>query len=439
MEKYFLNSQRGKEYFQLPKAWQVVNQAKLKVEKTNKSISKLVSDSIANPIGTPALAELVKGKKKIVILVDDPARPTPKKAILTPLLDHLRQYGIRNSQITAIITLGTHRPMPEAEIEEVYGEKLSKDIKVINHNCYAEDLVSVGTLKNGGDLKINRLVAQADLRIAVGSVLPHPLAGFGGGAKSVLPGIAGYESIKNHHIALLLGKGVFMGNIENNPFRNEIREAGRLAKLDFIVNAVFDADEDVKNVVAGHFIEAHRVGVEICRKELGVRFNQPADVTLISAFPYTDGPQVLKPLAASNMVTKKGGVVILYASQIKGGQFEAPLLEAFDTAFAMAGGDPKRLVTDHIRDNKPIIPGIPMDFNSALNMTLLYVSRNRMILVSEDSDEIQSARLGFEYANSVQGAIDKIANDIPRATVNILPLGGIVLPLVPESMRTQWL
>jgi hypothetical protein len=80
-----------------------------------------------------------------------------------------------------------------------------------------------------------------------------------------------------------------------------------------------------------------------------------------------------------------------------------------------------------------------MDFNSALNMTLLYVSRNRMILVSEDSDEIQSARLGFEYANSVQVAIDKIANDIPRATVNILPLGGIVLPLVPESMWTKWL
>jgi nickel-dependent lactate racemase len=438
MEKYFLNGHTGKAYFQLPKTWKVVNQATLKPEKTNKSISQLVSHSIANSIGTPALAQLVKDKKKIVIIVDDPARPTPKKAILTPLLDHLRQCGVRNSQITAVIALGTHRQMPDAEIEEVYGETLCGDIKVINHNCYAEDLVSVGTLKHGGDLKINRLVAQADLRIAVGSVLPHPFAGFGGGAKSVLPGIAGYDSIKNHHIALMIGKGVVVGNVESNPFLNEIHEAGRLAKLDFIVNAVFDANEDVKTIVAGHFVEAHRAGVEICQKELGVHFDQPADVTLISAFPYTEGPQVMKPLATSNIVTKKGGVVILYASRIEGGQFAGPLLEAFDTAFTMAGGDPRRLVTDHIRNNKPIIPGIPMDFNSALNMTLLYVSRTRMVLVSEDSDEVQSARLGFEHANSVQGAIDKVANDVPSATVNILPLGGIVLPLVPESMRTKW-
>jgi nickel-dependent lactate racemase len=365
MEKYLLNGHSGEVYFQLPKTWKVINQATLKPEKTSKSISQLVSDSIANPIGTPALAQLVQDKKKIVIIVDDPARPTPKKAILTPLLDHLRQCGVRNSQITAIIALGTHRPMPDAKIEEVYGETLCRDIKVINHNCYAEDLVSVGTLKHGGDLKINRLVAQADLRIAVGSVLPHPFAGFGGGAKSVLPGIAGYESIKNHHIALMLGKGVFVGNVESNPFLNEIHEAGRLAKLDFIVNAVFDANEDVKAVVAGHFVEAHRAGVEICREELGVHFDQPADVTLISAFPYTEGPQVLKPLATSNVVTKKGGVVILYASVSRVVNSRA-LLEAFDTAFTMAGGDPRRLVTDHIRDNKPIIPGIPMDFNSAL-------------------------------------------------------------------------
>jgi nickel-dependent lactate racemase len=438
MEKYFLNDHRGKAYFQLPKTWKVINQTTLKPKKTNKSISQLVSDSIANPIGTPDLAQLVKDKRKIVLIVDDPARPTPKKAMLPPLLDHLRRCGVSDSQITAIIALGTHRPMPDAKIEELYGDKLCREIKVINHNCYAEDLVSVGTLKHGGDLKINRLVAQADLRIAVGSVLPHPFAGFGGGAKSVLPGIAGYESIKNHHIALMLEKGVLTGNVESNPFLNEIHEAGRLAKLDFIVNAVFDANEDVKTIVAGHFIEAHRAGVEICRKELGVHFNQPADVTLISAFPYTEGPQVLKPLATSNIVTKEGGAVILYASRIEGGQFANPLLEAFDTAFTMAGGNPRRLVIDHIRDSKPIIPGIPMDFNSALNMTMLYASRTKMVLVSEDSNEVQSARLRFEHANSVQDAIDKVAKNVPSATVNILPLGGIVLPLFPESMRTQW-
>jgi nickel-dependent lactate racemase len=238
----------------------------------------------------------------------------------------------------------------------------------------------------------------------------------------------------------MLAKGVFLGNCESNPFLSEIRDAGRLARLDFIINAVYDSDENVKAIVAGHFEEAHRAGIEICSKELGVRFNQAADVTILSAFPYTEGPQVLKPLGASNMVTKEGGAVILYASRIEGGKFPAPFLEAFDTVFAMAGGDPRRLVTDYIRDNKPLIPGITMDFDSAITHTLVMQRRTRMVLVSEDADQVQAARLGFGYASSVQEAIDRVAKDAPKAkaTVNIMPSAGLVLPIVPESMRVEW-
>jgi nickel-dependent lactate racemase len=440
MEKYSLKGHRGEVYFQLPGAWRVINHATSKPKKTNKSVSQLVSDAIANPMGAPALVQLVKGKKKIAIIVDDITRPTPKKAILTPLLDHLREYGVRNSQMTVLIATGTHRPLSGAEIQEIFGETLCREINMITHNCRANDLVSIGILKHGGDLRIHPLAVEADLRIAVGSILPHPQAGFGGGAKAILPGIAGYESVRNHHIALMLAKGVFLGNCESNPFLSEIRDAGRLARLDFIINAVYDSDENVKAIVAGHFEEAHRAGIEICSKELGVRFNQAADVTILSAFPYTEGPQVLKPLGASNMVTKEGGAVILYASRIEGGKFPAPFLEAFDTVFAMAGGDPRRLVTDYIRDNKPLIPGITMDFDSAITHTLVMQRRTRMVLVSEDADQVQAARLGFGYASSVQEAIDRVAKDAPKAkaTVNIMPSAGLVLPIVPESMRVEW-
>ena len=224
---------------------------------------------------------------------------------------------------------------------------------------------------------------------------------------------------------------------KTTPFSSEILEAGRLAKLDFIVNAVYDADDDVKAIVAGHFEKAHRAGVEMCVKEMGVRFDQPADVTLMSSFPFDEVAQVLKPLGSLNMVTKKGGVVILYASYIKGGRFPAPLLEAFDTAFAKAGGDARRLITDLARDRKPLIPGLAMDFNCALNMTLLQVSRTRVFLVSGDADKAQAARIGFDYTTSVQDAVDRVAKDFPKATVNILPSGGVVLPIIPESMRSS--
>jgi nickel-dependent lactate racemase len=438
MDKYFLNGYKGKVYFELPETWEVVKHAVLKPDKTNKSISELLRDSIANPIGTPALGRLVKDKKKIVIIADDPARPTPKKAILTPLVEHLRECGVRDSQITVLIGTGTHRPVPEAEIGRLYGEALCKEVRFVTHDCHAGDLVSVGTLKHGGDLKIHPLAAGADLRIAVGSVLPHPFAGFGGGAKAVLPGIASYESIRDHHVELMIDKGTFVGNREGNLFLGEILEAGRLAKLDFIVNAVYDSDDDVKAIVAGHFEEAHRAGVEMCVKELGVRFDQPADVTLLSSFPYVEGPQVLKPLCVSNLITKKGGAVILHASYIKDGGFAEPFLGAFDTAFAQAGGDVKRLIVDNTRDHKPLIDGLAMDFNSALNMTMLFASRAKMFLVSEDADKAQAARLGFDYTTSLQDAIDRVAKDIPRATVNILPSGGVVLPMIPESMRIEW-
>lgn len=439
MEEHFLQGQEGKTYFTLPPAWKVLNKTTIVAKKASQSVSQLVSKSLMHPVGAPPLQELVRGKRKVAVIVDDPARPTPKRAILTPLLDHLRQCGLRNDQITVIIALGTHGPLPESEIKEVYGEDICRNVKVVSHNCHADDLVSIGVLKHAGELKINRIVADADLRIAVGSVLPHPFAGFGGGAKAVLPGIAGYESVRNHHIALMLAEGVFVGNTENNPFLEDIRDAGRLAKLDFIVNAVYDADEEVKDIVAGHFIDAHNAGAETCAKELGVHYDQWADVTLMSAFPYTDGPQVLKPLATSNAITKKGGTVILYASHIKGDGFAPSLLQIFDAAFAKGNGNTGQLVIDHIRDHKPIVPGIPMDFNSALNMTLLYVSRTRMILVSRDADPKQAARLGFEYANSVQGAIEKVVVDLPNATVNILPLGGVVMPIVPQHMRTKWM
>ena len=137
-------------------------------------------------------------------------------------------------------------------------------------------------------------------------------------------------------------------------------------------------------------------------------------------------------------MTNEGGTVIVYASRIKGGGFPPSLLETFDRAFAMAAGDPKRLVMTHIRENRPIIPGIQLDFNSALNMAMLYASRNRMLFVSDDADEAQAARLGFEYAPTVQEAINRVAADVPRATVNVMPCAGYVLPLVPESMQVHW-
>lgn len=439
MKEYYLNSPGGRVEFRLPETWQVVKHALMKVEKATKSVPEMVREAIDYPIGVKPLSALVAGKKSVAVIVDDLTRPTPKKALVGVLLDKLREYGLGSDQVTIIVAVGTHRPLTDAEITATFGEAICRHVQIVNHDCHAADLVPVGILPKGGELRINRIAHHADLRIAIGSILPHPFAGFGAGPKLVLPGIAAFETIRRHHMSLMTAKGTSLGNLEANLWREEILEAARLAGLDFIVNTVFDCDEDVKAVVAGDFREAHLAGIDMCRKEMGVPFDRTADVTIASSFPYVEGSQTLKPTVAAGMITNIGGTLILYASGVEGGRYPETLLQTFDAAFAAApGGDTRQLVLDYMKESRCIAPEATMDFNSALNITLLAHMRYKTVLVSPDADEKQAARLGFDYAASLQGAIDRVAAKQSAPTVNILPSGGLVLPVLTDGLRFEW-
>ena len=427
MEEYFLWEKGQKIHFQLPKTWRVLSNVVLESEKIERTIYQMVSESITNPIGTLPLKEIIKPSDKVVIIVDDFARPTPKREILTCLIDHLVEFGIRYDQIDVLFGIGTHRPLSETEVEEALGRELIQKIRYTNHDCWSDKLVSVGRLKTGGEIKLNPLLIQADFRIGIGSILPHPMSGFGGGPKIAMPGVCNFEAIREHHIAHMIAKGASIGNIKNNPFYEEICEAARLSKLDFIINAVYNSEEKVKEIVSGHFEKAHQVGVNMSLKEYGVDIDEDADITIVSAFPLDEGAQVLKPLGPATMVTKKGGTVVLAAS-VRGGKFPDMLLHAFDFAFDISKGDPKRLVLEYLRDNKPIVENAPMDLNCALNLTLLYLSRVNVILVSNLNEE-QVVRLGFRYADSLDNAIRELYRAVPQAKVNILPAGGVIVPM----------
>lgn len=435
MQEYFLVTKGGRKYFQLPDAWRVLKNAELKSEGVTKPLHEMVLDAVNRPIGSAPLAEIIRPTHKVVIIIDDFTRPTPHKEFLTCLLDYLGRCGVTRNQIDIVLALGTHRPMTDAEMASTFGEKLIREVRFTNHDCRFPELVSVGRLKSAGEVKINPLVAKADFRIGVGSILPHPMCGFGGGAKIVFPGVVNYEAVRDHHCALMIAKGAALGDIRDNPFHKEICQAGRLAKLDFLINAVYNSNEEVKGVVAGDFEKAQAVGVEMSLKELAVRFDAAADVTIASAFPYTEGTQISKPLVPATIVTRQGGTVILYASTL--GKIPEALLEAFDIAYANSRGDPKRLVLDSLREGKPIIADAPMDFNGGLNMTLLYMSRAKAILASRDADARQLARMGYIHASDLERAIEMVSRDIPKATVNILPAGGCVIPVVKENLTFE--
>jgi nickel-dependent lactate racemase len=435
---YFLMGADEKMRFDLPGKWKVLANAVLEAEEIPQSVSEMVTQAIGNPIGTPPLKDLIKPSDRVTIVVDDMTRPTPKKEILTCLLDHLEAFGVSRDRIDVVFGLGTHRPLSDEEIRGAFGESICGDIRFTNHDCRSGELVPVGRLPHAGEVRVHPLVAKADFRITIGSIIPHPFNGFGGGAKLIFPGVVNYDAIRAHHTALMLAKGVGLGNLRSNPFHEEISEAARLANLDFIINALYDSKERVKGVVAGHYEEAHSAGAAMCFDECSVKFSDAADVTIASTFPYTEGPQLMKPLGPATAVTRKGGTVILFASAIRGGRVPEPFLKSFDTAFAICDKNAKRLVLDCLRDRSVIVPDAPMDFNCALDITLLYLSRVNVILVSKDADEQQAARLGFGFARSLDQAITKVSKDVPGATVNILPSGGLIIPVVTEAMMYEW-
>ncbi|MBW1713487.1 MAG: nickel-dependent lactate racemase [Deltaproteobacteria bacterium] len=435
MDQYFVWHKKAKEYFRLPQNWSVLSNAVLPSAQAGQPVYDLVSQALAQPIGSPPLAQLVKPGAKVVLIVDDLTRPTPHRDMVRCLIDHLNQIGVADDQIDLLFALGTHRPLTDDEVRDALGQDLVGRIRYSNHDAWAGDLVRVGVLPHGGELKVNPLVVAADLRIAIGSILPHPMNGFGGGAKTVMPGVSNFEAIRDHHLATLIAPGTALGNMIGNPFREEICQAARLAGLDFIVNAVYNSQEQVKGVVCGHFEKAHQRGVELSLKEYAVEINQDAEVSIVSAFPFEEGPQLMKPLLPGIMVTKKGGTVILYAGTITGGQLPDPFLSAFDYTFSqIEGRDPAQTAVEYLNQRKLMVPAAPMDFNCAIYLTLFYLSRVRIILTSPDATADQAARLKFDYAADIDQALKMAAADFPRAKVNILPSGGLIVPLVKEAL-----
>ncbi len=431
MKEYFLWEKGGKKYFQLPVLWQVLNNVVMESKTVSKKLYQMVNESIANPIGTLPLKDNIKPTYKVVIIVDDFARPTPKKEILTCLIDHLEKSGISHKQIDVLFGLGTHRPLTETEIEKALGKELLGKIRYTNHNCRSDKLVSIGRMKTGGEIKINPLLLEADYRISVGSIIPHPFGGFGGGGKSILPGVSGYETIREHHLTYAFGKDSFIGNTKNNPFLEEIYEAARLADLNFIINAVYNSKGEVKEIVSGDLRKAHQLGADLSSREFSVNIDQKADVTIVSAFPLDEGPQVMKPLSTATMVTKKGGTVILVAS-VRGGIPET-FLQALDFAYQLAKGDLKKLASDYIRDHKLIIEHGQVDFNDALKLTLLCSSLVNVIIVSKDVNKNEAGRLGFQHSSSLDKAIRILNGNVPQASVNIFSAGGLTIPVLKRD------
>jgi len=412
--------------FELPEGWDLLNYVNPEPMEITRSIDEMVSDALNTPVGIPPLENVLKPGHTVAIAIDDWTRPTPVREILPALLGRLEKIGIKRGDITIIVALGSHVSMPEDALRERLGPDIFGSYRVVQHDCWSEDLIHIGDLSSGGPVKINKIFHDADYRISIGSVIPHPMNGFGGGPKIVMPGLVSYETIREHHTVYTIQEGAYPGNTATNPFYKEVTRVAGLGDLNMIIGALYTNQEKVFDVVAGHYYEAHQEGIRRSLPNFRVRMDEMADVTLLSAYPYVEGPQLTKPVGPAAMCTRRGGAVILLATTRD--PMPEPMLHAFDVVRDLGSEHPDRVLLDTFRKRSLVLNDAPIDFNMALFFAEVYKGRYDLTIVSRDVKREEAKRMGFAFAPSMEDAMAMVKEKFPRAKVNIFPIGGMVLP-----------
>lgn len=418
---------RGEKYFfNIPSEWHLLTFATLDDQTPPEDVSELTRSALKNPVQSPPLTECLSPSDTIAILIEDLTRASPKGIILRAVLEELERAGIPDGNITIVIALGTHRGLTPDELAVTFGSDLVTRYGFINHDCHAPGHVPVGRLRTGRVVKINRAVHEARFRIGIGSVFPHPMNGFGGGGKILFPGVADFDSILEHHFQYTFHEGTGLGKIEGNLFYDQICAIAEAARLDFIINTILDQKDQAHDLICGNPVAAHLAGIEKSKGIISQQFSRKADLTVITSFPYTEGPQIVKPLAPAAMVTKEGGCIILCAELT--GDLPDAFVESFDKFHGEHGNNLLGGVLDHFNNNRLIMAGGAIDFNMALGMTLAIQHRFRIILVSQDIPKEKGEKMGFIYARDLQEAFDLGSALTPHPDVHIIPSGGVILP-----------
>ncbi|EIT2192123.1 nickel-dependent lactate racemase [Enterococcus faecalis] len=275
-----------------------------------------VEKSLDNPIGSLPLEELAKGKKDIVLISSDHTRPVPSHIITPIILRRIRSVN-KTARIRILVATGFHRPSTREELISKYGKAIVENEEIVMHiSTDDSSMVKIGQLPSGGDCIINRIAAEADLLLAEGFIESHFFAGFSGGRKSVLPGIASYKTIMaNHSGEFIDSSNSRTGNLTDNPIHNDMVYAAAKANLAFIVNVVLDGDKKIIGSFAGDMVEAHKVGCNFVKEIARVK-KIPCDIAVSTngGFPLDQNIyQAVKGMTAAEATNKDGGVIIMVA------------------------------------------------------------------------------------------------------------------------------
>ncbi|WP_242860426.1 nickel-dependent lactate racemase [Desulfosporosinus sp. I2] len=282
---------------------------------------ELVLQALRNPIGTRPLKEMVKSTDKVVIVISDITRPTPNHKLVPWILEELPHVPLEN--VSIINGLGTHRDQTREELVEMLGETIVDSVRIINHHCHEKaELTHLGTSSFGCDVYLNKEYVEADFRIVTGFIEPHFFAGFSGGPKGIMPGIAGIETILTFHNARMIGDPMATwGILDKNPLQEMTREVNNFCKPDFLLNVALNGNKEITNVFAGELAEAHAVGCAYVKEHAMIKCAERYDVVITTnaGYPLDQNLyQAVKGMDAARMIVKQGGTIICAAECSEG-------------------------------------------------------------------------------------------------------------------------
>jgi nickel-dependent lactate racemase len=378
----------------------------------------------AEPFGAWRLRHEVRPTDRVLVLIDDFTRGTPVPRLLKRVIGALWEADVLDRQIQLLIASGTHRKMTDSELQQKLGEFYGR-FEVHQHNWLDEShLHEFGHTSDGTRVTANRLLTENDFVLGLGSIVPHRIMGFSGGAKIAFPGVAGREVQERCQWEAAQHRSESVMGIAENPMRLRIEEAAKLVGLRYIINLVSDREKRIAGCFVGDPVEAHRAGCKLSRQINAATLPHRADIVLIDSHPADrDFWQSVKGVYAGTMAVRDGGTLIVIAPNPEGVADNHPNILKIgyrpysEIVRMVAGGEVDDVV------------GV-----AVLADVAQVIDRADCILVSPGITREETERLGFRYAATTQDAMEMaFARQGNEAKVAVLRHGGRILPLADQQ------
>lgn len=388
----------------------------------------VIKNALENPIDSLRLSEIVKKGDKICIVISDVTRAYQKMNFWLPyIVEEITSTGVKDKDIVFLSANGAHRKQTSKEHEMILGIDLSKRFKIIDHDCFDEEqLVYLGKTSRGTEIKINKKAVEYDHLILTGAVTFHDMAGYGGGRKSILPGISSYRGVMDNHSRVLSeneGHGIHiscrMGNIEGNPMHLDMIEACEKINISFTFNVILDSSGNIYKAVAGDYKMVHKIGRNYCDDTGVVYINQKADIVIASAGGYPKDMnlyQVSKAHSACAEALKTGGDMIIVAECIEnmGSDESIDIIMNYENNLE--------------REMKLRKKFSPEEYSGYLLCEL--ATKYNIIMVSKYENEAEISKSGMKLFRNLDNAVRSIYKDKTDTLTYIIPNAMATLPKI---------